>query len=920
MYNRIILILLSFFSVFLANAQESSSDSLKIIEYQKPSEYTIDTIVITGVKFLDQRVLVNMSGLTLGGKIAIPGDDISNTIRKFWEHGLFEDVQISSEMIGDGKVNLNIYLKERPRISKFNIEGISKSDKDDLKEKLNIRAGTQATENVINDALVVIKKFYKEKGFFNVEIDVIQENDSARQNSVSLTLKVDKNKRVKIHDIIFSGNTQIDSEKLRTSMKKTKRRDWKFWNSSKYIEGQYKEDKGLLIDYYNEKGYRDAKIIADSIRVVYTYGDWYIDKGELEHRTLFKFNPDTTYEIKKTKKHWYSLKSKKDTIIKVEPKKRVNIYIDLSEGKKYYFRNVSWVGNTKYPGEFLSTVLGIKKGDVFDQKILNKRLQEDEDAVSSLYLDNGYLFFNVMPVEVMIENDSIDFEMRIFEGKQATISNVIISGNTKTNEHVVRRELRTMPGELFSKSDIVRSVRELATLGHFEPEKIQPVPLPNPENSTVDIEYKLVERANDQLEVSGGWGGYYGFIGTVGIRFSNFSYRNFFKWKEWRPVPSGDGQSLSLRFQSSGTYYRSFSVSFADPWFGNKKPNSLSVSVYLNRISRTGNMLTASDIRMNTYGMSIGLGRRLQWPDDYFSLQNQVNFEAYDIKNYTLPGLKYRTGTLNNVNYSITLMRNSLDQFIYPRTGSSLSLRLQITPPFSLFRKDNFWKLSQSEIDAMYAENSSRTGTNRLSRPQMEEEVILKEESIKYKWIEYHKWTFKAETYTSLVGNLVLMTRLNFGYLGRFNNKFNYSPVEKFEMGGSGLSSYSYFNVDIVPMRGYEDQTLSTVYNPETRTWDDNSNVYNKFTLELRYPVTLKEQATIYGLAFMEAGNSWYDIKSFNPYELKRTAGIGVRVFLPMFGMLGFDVGYGFDSYHDRYGKLVKGGSWVPQFIMGQQF
>lgn len=885
MYKKLALALVFLISTYILKA--AGADSLSVIDYSKPTEYVIDTIVISGVKYLDQRVLVNMSGLAAGSKITVPGDAISNTIRKFWEHGLFEDVKISVLLIEGKKVKLDIYLKERPRISRFNIEGVSKSDRDDLKEKLNIRAGSQVTENVINDAILVVKKFYIEKGFFNVKVDVNQQIDTLRHNSVVLTLQIAKNKRVKIHSIYFNGNEEISDEKLRKAMKKTKQRDWKFWNSSKYIESDFREDKSLVVDYFNEKGYRDAKILTDSFQVVYPYGDWYInDSWELDYRVLYKLTPDTTIKIKKNR-NWYFSKFmlrknvRIDTIVKIQPAKRINLHLSLYEGQKYYFRNISWIGNTKYPGEYLSAVLGINSGDIFDQKILDKRLQNDDDAVASLYLDNGYLFFNVMPVEVKIDNDSIDFEMRMYEGTQATISNVLISGNTKTNEHVVRRELRTMPGELFSKSDIVRSVRELATLGHFEPERIQPVPIPKPENSTVDIEFKLAERANDQLEVSGGWGGYYKFIGTVGIRFSNFSYKNFFNWKEWRPVPSGDGQTLSMRFQTNGTIYRSFMTTFADPWFGGKKPNSLSVSAYMNRISNEGNPFAPVLSRMNTYGITAGLGRRLRWPDDYFTLQNAVTFDYYDLKNYgTMLGLAFNDGTLRNLNYSITFGRNSLDQFIYPRTGSNLSLKLQITPPWSLLRSGNIETMSENE---------------------------------KYKWVEYHKWVFKSETYTSLVGNLVLMTRANFGLLGKYNDKLNYSPLEKFEVGGSGMSSYAYFNVDIVPMRGYEDRSISMQPNGNYYT-----NCYNKFSLEVRYPVTLKEQATIFGLAFLEAGNSWYEIKSFNPFDVKRAAGFGVRVFLPMFGLLGFDIGYGFDKVYNGENYAKPG--WVPQFTMGQQF
>lgn len=846
------------FSFVLTSIFSQENIEITQANYSKPQEFTIDTVTISGVQFLDKNVLANMAGFTIGSKIMMPSDDFSKTIKKFWEHGLFEDIKVTTTIIHENHIIIDLYLKERPRIGKFIIEGVSKSDKEDLREKLNIKVGSQVTENVLNDAKTIIKKFYLEKGFFNISVDIKQDADTSFGNRVNLTLKIAKNKRVKIQEIYFVGNKDIPDSKLRKSMKKTKRRDWKFWNSSKFIEAQYKEDKEKLIEYYNEKGYRDAKIILDTVHLLNN--------------------------------------------------KRIALYINLYEGQKYYFRKLAWVGNTKYSSEFLSTVLGIKKGDVFDQKVLDKRLQSDDDAVSSLYLDNGYLFFSVSPVEVQVDRDSIDFEMRIYEGRQATINNILISGNTKTNEHVVRRELRTLPGELFSKSDIIRTVRELATLGHFEPEKIEPVPLPNPANSTVDIEYKLIERANDQLEVSGGWGGYYGFIGTVGIKFSNFSYRNFFNWKEWRPVPSGDGQTLSLRIQSNGTYYRSFNATFADPWFGGKKPNSLTITGYLNRITYPGNTIyQTADQRMNTIGFASGLGRRLRWPDDYFTILNEFNFERYDLKNYRLPGTTMTDGSMNNINFSTTFSRNSLDQLIYPRTGSSFSLRIQFTPPFSLFKANNFWKLSDVE---------------KLNLTDAE--VTKLEDTKKYKWVEYHKWVFKAENYMSLIGNLVLMTRANFGILGKFNKDLDYSPVEKFEVGGSGLSNYSFYNVDIVALRGYEDRMVTpTVVDGKAVNYFSsyylNGNLYNKFSAELRYPVTLKEQATIFGLVFMEAGNCWYSSKQFNPFDVKRSAGFGVRVFLPMFGLLGFDLGYGFDKVFDANGIYSKSG-WQPHFTMGQQF
>ncbi|MCX7985379.1 MAG: outer membrane protein assembly factor BamA, partial [Bacteroidales bacterium] len=769
-----------------AFSNDTNVDSTIVADYAKPKEYIIDTVTISGVRYLDQRVLANMSGLATGTSITLPGDEISKIVRKFWEHGLFEDVKVTYQITSGNRVAIDIYLKERPRIANFTIEGVSKSDQKDLKEKLNFRVGSQLTENVINDAVTIVRKFYREKGFFNVQVEINYQPDTARPNAVSLNVKITKNKRVKIKDIVFTGNQNIKSSTLRRAMKDTKRRDWKFWNSSKYIEPKYQDDKAKIIDLYNEKGFRDAKILSDSIEMI--------------------------------------------------SDKRIILHINIYEGRKYFFRNINWVGNTKYPSDMLSNILGIKKGDVFNQKTLDKRLQSDDDAVSSLYLDNGYLFFNVTPVETKIENDSIDFEMRIYEGKQATFNSIIITGNTKTNEHVARRELRTLPGELFSKSDIVRSVRELATLGLFEPEKIEPVPIPNPANSTVDLQYKLTERASDQLELSGGWGGYYRFIGSIGISFNNFSYRNFFNWKEWRPVPSGDGQSLSFRFQTNGKQYMSLSSTFSDPWFGGKKPNAFSLTLFYSHYNRVEynsikQLIQATDSYFDIMGASVSLGKRLKWPDDYFTLQQSVGIDRYKFRKYPIV-YNDSTGSINSIYYSVNFGRNSLDQYIYPRTGSWFSIGLKLTPPYSLLNNKDYSKLSPSE---------------------------------KYKWAEFHKWTLRAETYMTLVGNLVFMTRANFGILGRYKKSTGYAPVEQYNMGGSGMMSYNITNSEIIPMRGYTDEALTP-----TEKGIYAGRIYDRFTAELRYPITLKEQATIYGTLFAEAGNCWSDIRYFNPFDVKR--------------------------------------------------
>lgn len=846
-------IFLALYIVASFNIKAQLTDTTQVMDYSSSKQYTIDTIIVIGTQTMDANILASFSGYVPGAKINMPGDDILKMIKKYWDYGLFEDVKITSVLKPDNHVDLKIYLKERPRLSRFNITGVKKGDIEDLKEKLKLRAGSQVNENIINNSVNIIKKFYIEKGYFNALVKVDQQSDtSLGVNRVKLTFDITKGKRVKIKDIVFTGNDALSASKLRKNMKKTRRRDWKFWNSSKYIENDYKEDKTALIDLYNEKGFRDAKILSDSIKVV---------------------SP-----------------------------KRILIYINLYEGKKYYVRNITWIGNTKYPSEYLSGILGIRKGDVFDQKLFDKRISTDEDAVSSVYLDNGYLFFSCEPTEIKIDNDSIDFEMRIFEGKQATINNILIAGNSKTNEHVARREIRTIPGELFSKSDIIRSVRELANLGHFEPEKIEPVPIPNPSNGTVDIKYNLTERANDQLEISGGYGMNM-FIGTVGIRFNNFSIRNFFKWSEWRPVPSGDGQSLSLRFQSNGTYYQTLNMSFSDPWFGGKKPNAFSLSMFYSKQtegSGYGYTFTSSNY-MTILGGSVGLGKRLKWPDDYFTLHNEVSYEAYILHNYNslFRDGKSKYGTMNNLSFATTLSRNSVDQLIYPRSGSAFSIRCQFTLPYSLLTNKKY-------DDEM---------------PQID----------RYKWVEYHKWSFKAETYNTLVGNLVLATKAQFGFLGRYKTEVGFSPFDRYSMGGSGMN-YSYYGTnEYIALRGYPDASVTpyvdkngnpvdptktgSVVNGESSGIQQKGNIYDKFSLELRYPVTLKEQAAIYGLVFADAGNAWYDFTNSDPLNLKRSAGFGVRVFLPMFGMLGFDFGYRLDDV-PYYGKHA----WETHFILGQNF
>ena len=807
--------------------QETDLINIPVIDYSRPQKYVIADISVSGVEFLQKEVLLSISGFTIGQTITVPGNDITNVVEKFWTQGLFSDVKITATKIEAGLIWLDIYLKERPRMSRLTMHGLKKSESTDLTEKLNVRAGSQVTDDLLNNIRRIIRVHFIDKGFMNTDINIVQKDDTARFNMVSLDVIVEKNDRVKIEDIIFAGNENYSDKRLRKLLKDTKKKSINFFKASKLIKKKFEDDKKKLIEFYNENGFRDASILSDSI---------------------IRVSDD-----------------------------RISLHIDMVEGNKYYFGDIIWVGNTVYPSEYLTHKLKIEKGEVFDQSILEKRLFMAEDAVNSLYLNDGYLFFNLDPTEVRVYGDTIDMEMRIYEGRQATINNIIIEGNTKTNEHVIRRELRTRPGDLFSKEAIIRTVRELAQLGHFDPEKISPDPIPNQADGTVDIRYNLTEKANDQLEISGGWG--MGMLlGTLGVRFSNFSASEILNPKAWRPIPSGDGQTLSLRAQSNGKAYQAYNITFVEPWFGGKKPNSFSISAY-HTIMNNFNYWTlkSSDQFIKISGASVGLGKRLQWPDDYFTLHNDFSYQRYKLEDWVGYFL-FSDGVSNNISFSTSFGRNSIDQPIYPRIGSSFVLRLQVTPPYSLLNNRDYKTVSMEE---------------------------------KYKWIEYHKWGFKSDYYTSLAGNLVLYTRAHFGYLGHYNKDIGPSPFEGFDLGGDGLTGYNLYGRETIALRGYENGSLTPTING-----NKSGNLYTKYTLELRYPFTLNPSATVFGLLFLEAGKAWYSTDSFNPFLVNRSAGVGVRAFLPMFGLLGIDWGYGFDEIPGKPG--ANKGQF--HFTMGQQF
>lgn len=836
--NSFFLIILCLFT-YAVQAQVSISGELDDINYGNPKEYTIGGIEVKGTEHLDKKVLILLSGLAEGDKIIVPGDKIATAIENLWKQGLFADIDIKASKITGDKIFLEYHLKEMPRLGGYRFTGTKKSDEDDIRDRIKLTKGKVLNENLKSTIISKTESYYVEKGFLNAEVTLTTDKDSSLVNSVNLVINVNKKNKVKINAINFIGNEKLSDAKLRRTMKETKQKRW--WNvfkASKFLKKEYKGDKDKILAKYNKEGFRDAQILRDSI---YKYDD-----------------------------------------------KTINIDIYINEGSKYYFREIDWVGNTKYNDQILTKVLGVKKGDVYNQSTLeaNLYMNANNTDVSSLYLDDGYLFFNVTPVEVLVEGDSIDLEMRVYEGKQARISRVTVSGNTKTNDHVILREIRTKPGQLFSRADIIRSQRELANLGYFDPEKLQVNPTPNPADGTVDIEYVVEEKPSDQIELSGGWGAGR-IVGTLGLSFNNFSLRNLFKKGAWRPLPSGDGQRLTLRAQSNGLYFQSYNISFVEPWLGGKKPNSLSVSAY--HSSQTNGVKKGESGRqaIKITGFSVGYGKRVKWPDDYFVLQGEIGYQNYVLENYPLVE-NLRDGVSNTITLKGTVSRNSIDEPIYPRRGSNISLSLQLTPPFTyrFFENNKFME--------------ARDFTN-ITDPQE-----------RYRWTEFHKWKFDAVWYTKLAGKLVLASKVQYGFLGLYNRSLSITPFERFYLGGDGLSGFALDGREIIALRGYENNSLTPV---------DNSNnyiggtIFNKYTMEVRFPISLNPSATIYTLVFAEAGNSWSNFDKFSPFNVKKSAGAGVRIFLPMFGLLGLDWGYRFD---DAY--IFDNQRSHFHFSIGQQF
>jgi outer membrane protein insertion porin family len=837
------------------------------------AELTIGDITVTGTKYLDAELIKSVTGLAPGDKIKLSGDPaISKAIKKLWEQQLFSDVGIYITKIVDNKASLEIAIKERPRLSTFKIVGVSKSQETEIKEKLTIVPGRMITEAMKKDVDQRIKKYFNEKGFAATKVEFVETADTFRGgNGMALLIKVNKGGKVHVNQVMFSGNNNVEESKLKGTMKGTKEMARISLHSAD--EGSvYGTEKRTFKNYINDQGYLSLSKTLDALS---PYFRWNIFAGS-------KFNPKKYEEDKNSVLAYYNTRGYRDAQIiddttYLTKDGSMNVELKIKEGHKYYFGDIKWRGNTKYADSLLTMLLGIKKGDVFNQELFDSRLgatpgPEGSNDIGSLYMDDGYLFFRVEPHEKAITHDTIDYEIAIQEGPQATIKNVSIIGNDRTNDHVLRRELYTRPGYKFSRTDIIRSIRQLSNLGFIDPEKVNPVPKPNYADGTVDIDYNVVEKSSDQLELSAGFGGGIGFTGTVGIVFNNFSLRNFFNFKEWSPLPMGDGQKLSIRYQSNGKYYNSANLSFTEPWLGGKKPTALTVSAVYGRqsYSSSGVVGDPSDHYLRNYGGGITLSKRLNWPDNNFIFSYGINYQNYYLKNYQLMESGFfTTGTSNNLYFKLTLARNTVDQPIYPRSGSNLNFSLQFTPPFSLLDNKDYSTATVNE---------------------------------KYKWVEYHKYRFTAEWYQRIAGNFVFKFAAKYGFMGYYNKDIGYSPFERFNVGGDGLSGFSYFvGRDIISQRGYEVYAKDAV-------------IFNKYTAEVRYPFSLNPSATIFGLAFLEGANGWSDFKDYNPLQLNRSVGVGVRVYLPMFGLLGLDYGLGID----RLGNGTKFGSAAKfTFMLG---
>ena len=839
--------------------ETSASSSDTSIPFESGKEYTLGEISVSGAQQFSEQSVKVYSGLKSGQLIKIPGDKLSSAIKKLYGTKRFSSVEVYITKIDGEVAYLEFNVKELPQISSITIAGIKKSKAKDLREDADINKGDMLTDNLLVTTKNYFKKAYTDKGYLKTKVNLHTKRDTTEGNAMDLLINVDTGSKIKIKEITFTGNKDISDAQLRTYLKDTKRRFWgRFWKSSKYIQEKYKEDLQNLLNEYSELGYRDARIISDSII----------------------WNKDA---------------------------KTIALQINLEEGKRYYFGEIDFLGNSSYTTEQLQRFLRIQKGDVYDSNLLNKRVKgdgsPDSEDITSLYQNSGYLFSQVNVVETSVNNNEISVEVRIHEDDPATIRNVSVSGNEVTNDFVIYRELKTRPGDLYSKENIIRSIREISQLGFFDPENVTPDLQPNYADKTVDIDYSVVKKGSSQIELQGGYGGG-SFIGTLGLSFNNFSIRNLFKGKEYKPLPMGDGQALSLRLQVS-RYYSTHSFSFTEPWLGGKKPKSFSFSIYNSRqyqVDFSSNDVDKSK-RLNIFGVTLGLGQRLEWPDDFFTLSQAISYKQYDINQYQFGLLNFENGTgvSNNLSYSITIGRNSSGPSrIFPTTGSEFSISAKFTLPHSLWNKTDF---SNIENDPNYQEPAYGPNGEYLGLVPVQGRI----NEARYKWLEYYKLGYKSKWFTKLIGKSVLMTQVEFGYLGYYNDALKDMPFERYYVGGDGLQQSQFDGREIVGLRGYENSSFSGV---------NGGTIYNKFTLEARYPITLKPSASIYVLGFVEAGNSYQDFQTFNPFDVKKSAGLGVRIFMPAFGLLGIDFANGFDA---PPGSIQPSG-WQTHFIIGQQF
>lgn len=868
-YSLLALMLLAATSIMAQTTMEKPT-----IQYGSNEKYILGGLTVDAVPGFDSDLLASISGLSVGRLYEVPGADITEAIRRYWAQKLFSDVSIEADSIVGNKIFLHIKLQAQPRITSITYSGVKKSEREDLEKSLGLTAGSQITPDMIDRAKKIIQRHFAEKGFKNVEAEILQRDDVTSDNRVFVDININKNQKIKVNKIFFTGVTPKEANKLKRAMKKTHEKSLiNMLRSKKFLPEKYDEDKNYVIEKMNAWGFRDALITSDSIQT--------LDESH------------------------------------------VNIYIDLYKGQKYYLRNIEWVGNSVYPTSILTEVLQMKSGDIYNQTLLNKRLNTDDGSVGNLYYNNGYVFNRLDPVEVNIVNDSVDLEIRIREGRQATFNRVNISGNNRVYENVIRRELYTKPGDLFSMEAIKRSVMEINQMQQFDAEALGNALnrsiKPDEANGTVDITYPLVSKGGDQFQISAGWGPT-GIVGTIGVKFTNFSIRNLFGKGGKRKgfLPQGDGQTLSINAQTNGTYYQSYSISFLDPWFGGKRPNQFSLSLYFNKQSDVNSRYYNSNYynnlsnyyyyggigNNNSYynytnyydpdkyvkmlGLSLGFGKRLRWPDDHFSFMAELSYTRYMLKSWQY--FLINDGNCNNVNLTLSLNRSSTDFAFYPRSGSELSISATLTPPYSLWNGKDYKNLATDYRSATYQ----------------------KEAQEKYRWIEYHKWKFKFRTFTALMNIAkapVLMTRVEFGLLGSYN-RYNKSPFESYYVGGDGMSGYTYgYATETIGLRGYDNGSLAG-------NQGDNAYAYSRMTMELRYPLMLEGQTNIFALAFLEGGNAWTDTKNFNPFDMKRSAGLGVRLMLPMIGMLGIDWAYGFQKYI----KGNKAGGSQFHFILNQEF